>query len=762
MGNQQTVQPTTGLIKIPQTYPKSPTPGKIQALWNANSTALYHRLSPYNGTSNTLIPGFTKEPYYWVYPDEGNKGLNALRKYDTRAYPIASAPIDVIRVSKFLGSGNGIIFVAKQLLLQTGNAFNETRVYNPASPIIAAGMGLGAGTIRPQRNFDTSAGLMGVASTLIGGTIPNAIFGAPKINPPGGTIGSALPIINASTDGKGLSRAQTANTGLSMLKSKWGDKTAGPGFIKQLFANIGATSQDSNIQYKSSEGAYGIMLKAGPSRFTYIGNSGDIGFIQKWIAGSKGIRKQGEINESAARISRSPDGTIPSITPAKTSLIGNPAFIPGVGNTGFSIGESSDSLKPGIRYGDSVGVNKSKYYEASEIMMDYSAYVQPGSKYPSKNPNLAKTNASLQAAIKAIASDTYKVVSNSDSVLLPTGDNSDPNVNGYNRLFKVRTSNPTLCKDYPGGVMKDYKDKNIRMIDNSVAENNDLSIGFSTSKTVDNINILEVIPKEIKDDIQLWDPYHDDLIAFYFYDVVNKQYIPFRATIKGLSEAGNSSWEEMSFIGRGDKVYSYGGFTRNLSFTFKIVIGSIAELIPTWQRINYLTTLIKPSNYTTAVNNSVMNRMMVPPMVILTVGDMYKDQPILIQTITTTIPDDASWETLNANNSTQWDYLARFINAPGILYGQLPREIDISINAFLLEKERAIVGGANFGHAPRNDDWSDWNKNTEPNGRYPDLMNKQLIVGNGKFPSVGGSGVPPSTPYKQRGTIEATFPGIPE
>ncbi len=210
--------------------------------------------------------------------------------------------------------------------------------------------------------------------------------------------------------------------------------------------------------------------------------------------------------------------------------------------------------------------------------------------------------------------------------------------------------------------------------------------------------------------------------------MVNTKYIPFRASIKGLSESGNGSWEEMPFIGRGDKLYSYNGFNRNLSMNINVVIGSVIELAPTWQRINYLTTLIKPANYTTSKYNGAMNRFMVPPMVMLTIGDLYKDQPVLIQTITMTVPDDAIWETQNEFNISEWEYLVNYIKAPGVIYGQLPRTIDISLGLILLEKERAIVGGANFGHAPRNEEWTEWNMNTVPNGSSPNNFHKSLVI----------------------------------
>jgi hypothetical protein len=120
---------------------------------------------------------------------------------------------------------------------------------------------------------------------------------------------------------------------------------------------------------------------------------------------------------------------------------------------------------------------------------------------------------------------------------------------------------------------------------------------------------------------------------------------------------------------------------------------------------------------------------MVPPMVMLTIGDMYRDQPILIQSVTTTIPEDATWETLNEDNAKDgWNYLANIIKSPDVLYGQLPREIDLSMAVVLLEKERAVVGGANFGHAPRNESYSSDNEYTVPNPGKFNKIDESLVV----------------------------------
>ena len=743
-------EPTWALIRKPAGYSGSGRkPGKVESIWRTNSKSLYHRLSPYTDYDNTILRGFSKEPYYWIYPDEGGKGLSALRKYDSRLFPLGSAPIDVIRVSKFLGSGRGLPFLAKQFLLQTGSPYNERRIYNPTSPIIAAGMGLTLGAIRPERSIDTSGGLLGIANSIIGSAA--SLFGPTPINPPAGTAGlKALPDATKSTGGKGLIRAGTAETAKSHLEAAWikptpkGFGAIALGVVKSLFQNF-LPQRQTGIEVRSDEGAYGLMVGGGDKKFSYIGaSSTEYGWGQLWVAGASGvagIRKKAEKPTTQYRIFVKVDkGVVKNV--AETSQTGFLGNISGVGVVGYSIAESGDPNKPGYRYGDWMGVRKSGDYEASDIMYQYKYYADPKQEFPTKltnektsrgnkntSPNQNDNLKSVLENLRKVSGGTYVVNVPDNSRIISSGKSSEI---GYDRLFKAKDRGSS-----PKQFLKEYRDKGIRMVSNELTTDVKNSLKLPTAGHFDAINTLEVLDKDKKipsSKMRLkgwdkWEPYKDDLIALYFYDVVNEKYIPFRAAIKGLQEMGNASWEEMPFIGRGDKLYSYGGFNRNLSMNININIGSLVELAPTWQRINYLTTLVKPANYTTAKYAGAMNRFMVPPMVMLTIGDLYKDQPILIQSVTTTIPDDATWEVQHQLNGEQWQHLVDYIKAPAnILFGQLPRTIDIALGLILLEKERAIVGGANFGHAPRGEEWERWNTTTVPDGGNPTDFHQSLVV----------------------------------
>jgi hypothetical protein len=770
MGSEQTIKPENGLVKIPLDYPTDPTPGKLEMLLQTNAKSIYHRYSPYVDYDNgfdDLIPSFgVKEPLLYNYIDEGKKGISGLRKYETRLAPIGSAPRDIIRVSKFLGSGRGLIFLGKQFLLQSTNKFNETRVYNPTSPIIASGTSLTFGLIRPKRNLDLGGGLGGLVRSLIGDSLPD-LFGKPVVTQPFGTVVGALPDNNPS-GGKGLLRAGTAKKASAILEGRWpssgngsnGQKTTG--FFKKIAESIFGDfipKSQNGIVARSDEGAYGLMIGGSKGRiFSYIGQGGaQLDFGQLWVAGGITMRKDAQYTTKPSKLLATPNGTW-EVRDAMGSFTSN---IPGVGEVGYPIGHKISGLKPGVRYGDSVGVVHSDEYEASDVMMAYEPYTQVANQYPSKKTDKKstdKTNENLAKVLRSLQkSGIYQVTPANDNNVIPV---PNPTHDGYDRTFRAKKEKSDSPINYLYGTLAAYRDKNVRMVDNSISNDRiNKSKKLPGAGNFDAINTLRILsgdksdnPRQIinspLDNWRTWEPYKDDQIAFFFQDVVNDKYIPFRATVRGISENSTAKWEELSFIGRADQLFSYGGFTRTLTFGFDVVIGSILELAPTWKRINYLMSLVKPSGYTTSKKtsndpyNELFNKFMIPPMVMITIGDMYKSQPVVINSINMNIPDDASWETLNEENSgdnKEWSYLVDYIKSAkvGKEFGQFPREAQFQLSCTILEKERAIVGAANFGHAPHGEDY----QKTDTN-QYPE-MHRALV----EYQKTTGANIETTAPH---------------
>ena len=260
------------------------------------------------------------------------------------------------------------------------------------------------------------------------------------------------------------------------------------------------------------------------------------------------------------------------------------------------------------------------------MLVQYSYYVQPDNKYASK---ISDTNSD---ALKEIQNNLQKIVSNigksgvynavgaRQSYLLSDGNSSTI---GYDNLYNTTpTSKPTTVPSTNYGLVGEYNGKNpnyafsnVPSIDAGVKSGQlGDNLRMATSFYSDGINQIGVLDSSDNQTIggninefpmssnykgwTKWKPYEDDLIAFFFYDVVNNKYIPFRATVKGISEGNTAFWDELRFIGRADQLYSYNGFSRTLSFTFNVVISSVIELLPTWKKINYMASAVKPSNYT--------------------------------------------------------------------------------------------------------------------------------------------------------------------
>jgi hypothetical protein len=109
----------------------------LEERFNQISNQIYNRYAP------------SSDQYLSVKPNtSGPFGSKSRIKNDSRSVPTVSTVRDVARLTRFSNSPEGRLFIGKQLLLQTGNTFAETRLYNPANILINAVPFIGRGTTR--------------------------------------------------------------------------------------------------------------------------------------------------------------------------------------------------------------------------------------------------------------------------------------------------------------------------------------------------------------------------------------------------------------------------------------------------------------------------------------------------------------------------------------------------------------------------------------------------------------------------------------
>ena len=137
----------------------------------------------------------------------------------------------------------------------------------------------------------------------------------------------------------------------------------------------------------------------------------------------------------------------------------------------------------------------------------------------------------------------------------------------------------------------------------------------------------------------------------------------FRSTITGLTETVSPQWDSSKFIGNPFPLYTYNQVERTVQFTFKVYSTNAAEHVASWERINFLTSLCYPQEYSNVgVPNGKVNYQthVTPPFIKFTLGNMYEDKWAIIESLTYTVDDSYPWETGIGNltynaESNQWE-----------------------------------------------------------------------------------------------------------
>lgn len=132
-----------------------------------------------------------------------------------------------------------------------------------------------------------------------------------------------------------------------------------------------------------------------------------------------------------------------------------------------------------------------------------------------------------------------------------------------------------------------------------------------------------------------------DFIPFKFKDARSGDNIVFRAILSGITDTFSPEYSGERYIGRPDQVYVYQGTNRQIAFTFDVYPKSDKELPILWEKLDYLAGLTYPRF--AAVQSG--GQAPIAPFCKLTIGDMYRDAPGYIDSLTYTVMDETTWET---------------------------------------------------------------------------------------------------------------------
>ncbi len=163
--------------------------------------------------------------------------------------------------------------------------------------------------------------------------------------------------------------------------------------------------------------------------------------------------------------------------------------------------------------------------------------------------------------------------------------------------------------------------------------------------------------------------------------------VPFVGTVNGISEDVSPTWNNFKYLGSPFNIYRYGGVERTLRFNLKLYYTTIMERDAMIVKINYLKSLafpdvdVKAITFGTAESGTANSQYaMAPNLVKVSIGDLYKNLPSFVESLSFEIDDNTSWpntaQSDDANDST-------------FLY---PSIINVAIGLKIIENHNIVSG----------------------------------------------------------------------
>lgn len=111
----------------------------------------------------------------------------------------------------------------------------------------------------------------------------------------------------------------------------------------------------------------------------------------------------------------------------------------------------------------------------------------------------------------------------------------------------------------------------------------------------------------------------------------------FRAFITNFSDNISADWNGQKYMGRGENFYTYQGFGREVSFTFKVAAQAVQEMEKLYQKLNYLASTLHPDYQGgTGFMRGTIHK--------LTIGEYFYRMPGIIKSMNISVDDNYPWE----------------------------------------------------------------------------------------------------------------------
>lgn len=483
---------------------------------------------------------------------------------------------DTIRVSRFLNDfPNGALFTSKQIGLERSNPLMETGDRGTRFTLDGS-----TANINTQR-YNLNANLLAqVASQGTGIHIPRAGFNTNDLLDPK----NKYEYIVKERNEEGLNRLE------ALYNTKIQGKTLDPSVSSFLKERTGIS--DLNIEILNYPGGPGSSYGLGNTLIPRVTNTSNS--YQIYINNPKGFAKEG-YNPIFNILSKE--------NPYNTSLIAKKWNIP----TAFlGLEDIRDDFN---------GEDKTTYQQSSPDFIRPEGDPTPSFSNTQKYSQLLKNKE--QSGTEPILQDFRQFTDAKELAESTSYFSGGRDGNGFKRETRIGVGSP-------GSRTREQR--------------NNFYVPNITGQ--DKINMSPIYKRS--SDIPVEDDSKDvrDLIKFVIEvldnDTTQTDRMHFRAFITNFSDNIGADWSDSRYMGRGEKFFTYQGFTRQVGFTFIVAAQSVQEMEKIYQKVNYLASTLHPDYNSNGFMRGNLHR--------LTIGEYFYRTPGIITSMNISVEDNYPWE----------------------------------------------------------------------------------------------------------------------
>jgi hypothetical protein len=139
-----------------------------------------------------------------------------------------------------------------------------------------------------------------------------------------------------------------------------------------------------------------------------------------------------------------------------------------------------------------------------------------------------------------------------------------------------------------------------------------------------------------------------DFAKLYFEIITpdGSKFLHFRAFIDSIDDGYSADWQAHKYVGRAENFYTYGGFDRDISISFKIAAATRSEMKPLYKKMVYLASSTAPTYSETFMRGTVAK---------ITVGSYFHNIPGVITSVKYSLVEGGQWEIAMRNPETNID-----------------------------------------------------------------------------------------------------------